>query len=195
MINKYWSGKFLGLLQAGFIIFRVFFIRLIEYVSLFFWKLNLSKLGKGSMIQLGVVIRYPGNIFIGHRSNIGRKVIMNSEIKGSTLYIGDNTQINRNCTIDFSGCLEIGNNVTISEGVIIESHTHGHNPRSKPDKIKKVIEDNVWIGTQSIILPQVKTIGKGSIIAAGSIVTKNVKPNTIVGGNPATFIKNVPSDT
>ncbi len=51
-----------------------------------------------------------------------------------------------------------------------------------------VIEDNVWIGTDSIILSGV-TIGTGSVIAAGSVVSKNVEPYSIVGGNPAKLIK------
>lgn len=51
-----------------------------------------------------------------------------------------------------------------------------------------LIEDDVWIGNNSIILSGI-TIGKGAIIAAGSVVTKNVSPYSIVGGNPARFIK------
>ena len=55
---------------------------------------------------------------------------------------------------------------------------------------KKVnIDSNVWIATNAIILPGV-TIGEGAVVAAGSVVTKDVDPNTIVGGNPAIFIKN-----
>ena len=52
-----------------------------------------------------------------------------------------------------------------------------------------IIEDEVWLGANSIILSGV-TIGKGAIVAAGSVVTKDVPPYTIVGGNPAKFIKN-----
>lgn len=51
-----------------------------------------------------------------------------------------------------------------------------------------IIDDDVWIGAGAIILTGV-TIGKGSVIAAGSIVTKDVEPYTIVGGNPAKLIK------
>jgi len=51
-----------------------------------------------------------------------------------------------------------------------------------------IIEDDVWLGARVIILPGVK-IGKGSIIAANSVVTKDVSPYTIIGGNPAVFIK------
>ena len=57
-----------------------------------------------------------------------------------------------------------------------------------------IVEDGVWIGTDAIILSGV-TLGKGSIVAAGSIVTKDVSPYSIVGGNPAKFIKNRFSDT
>jgi acetyltransferase-like isoleucine patch superfamily enzyme len=52
-----------------------------------------------------------------------------------------------------------------------------------------IIEDEVWIGTRAVILSGVR-IGKGAIIAAGSVVTKNVPPYTIFGGNPARLIKN-----
>ena len=52
-----------------------------------------------------------------------------------------------------------------------------------------VIEDDVWIGTGSIILPGVK-IGKGAVVAAGSVVTKDVEAFTVVAGNPAKFLKN-----
>ena len=53
---------------------------------------------------------------------------------------------------------------------------------------KTIIEDDVWIGARSIILPGRK-IGEGSIVAAGSVVTKDVEPFSIVGGNPAKLIK------
>ena len=50
--------------------------------------------------------------------------------------------------------------------------------------------ENVWIGAGATILPGV-TVGKNAVVAAGAVVTKNVEPNTIVGGNPAKFIKNI----
>ena len=51
-----------------------------------------------------------------------------------------------------------------------------------------VIKDNVWIATGAIILPGV-TIGEGAVVGAGAVVTKDVEPWTVVGGNPAKFIK------
>jgi Acetyltransferase (isoleucine patch superfamily) len=53
-----------------------------------------------------------------------------------------------------------------------------------------VLEDDVWIGSGSIILKGI-TIGEGSVVAAGSVVTKDVSPNVIVGGNPARVLKEI----
>ena len=75
---------------------------------------------------------------------------------------------------------------------MIETHSHGLEPRSKPKKKPLLIEDNVWIGAHVTILPNVNTIGENSIIGAGSIVTKDVKPFSIVAGNPAKHIKDIP---
>ncbi|SHI09161.1 Acetyltransferase (isoleucine patch superfamily) [Clostridium collagenovorans DSM 3089] len=99
--------------------------------------------------------------------------------------------------------LTIGNYVSIANGVkFILGGNHNITTFSTyPFKVKMLrenteawskgpilVEDDVWIGTNALILSGVK-IGKGSIIAAGSVVTKDVEPYTIVGGNPAKFIK------
>ena len=66
-----------------------------------------------------------------------------------------------------------------------------HGIGNEPEVVKPiVIEDDVWIGCRAIALPGV-IIGKNSVVAAGSVVTKNVPPNTMVGGNPAKLIKNI----
>jgi maltose O-acetyltransferase len=99
--------------------------------------------------------------------------------------IGRNTRINRNCTLDIRSGLTIGNNVSISPEVMILAGSHDVNDpefRQLPGPI--VIEDHVWIGSRAMILPDV-TLGRGAVIAAGSIVTKDVEPLTIVAGVPA----------
>lgn len=98
--------------------------------------------------------------------------------------------INYNSVIECYNKISIGRNVKISENVIIrdsDGHTiirEGYN-MSKPI----IIEDDVWIGLNCTILKGV-TIGRGSIVAAGSVVTKSVPPNSLVAGVPARVIKN-----
>lgn len=116
-------------------------------------------------------------------------IAMGCFITGSVIDVGSNTVINRNVYLDGRAQLKIGNNVSISHSCIIQ--TLSHDPQSEffVCECKPVcIEDYVWIGSSALICPGV-TLGKGSIIAAGSVVTKDVEPYTIVGGNPAVYIK------
>lgn len=103
--------------------------------------------------------------------------------------IGTNTLINRRCTLDMRCGLTIGENVSISPEVMILGASHDVND---PDFAvvphrPVVIEDHVFIGTRAIILPGV-TVGRGAVVAAGSQVSKNVPPMTIVAGTPARAI-------
>lgn len=190
-LKRYWNFRILGIPITFVIILKVSIIRFYEKISSFFWKYNLNECGTNVRFQQGVCIRYPQNIRIKDNVAIGRNCNFESEFAESFLLIKKNTQINKNCKIDFSGNIEIGENVLISEEVTIMSHDHGYNPHSKPQKISKIIEDNVWIGSNSIILPKVELIGKNSIIAAGSVVTKNVSANSIVAGNPARLLSGI----
>ncbi len=105
------------------------------------------------------------------------------------LEIGKDTFINMNCNICCCEKVSIGSDVGIAEDVIIrDSDEHdilidGHK-KTKPVKIG----NHVWIGMRSIILKGV-TIGDGAIIAAGSVVTKDIPANTIAGGVPARVIR------
>lgn len=108
------------------------------------------------------------------------------------IYIGDN------CTIGLSniliGPLKIGNNVIIAQHVCMSGLNHGYEDVLVPirdqlcQKQEISIEDDCWIGANSVILLGT-TIGRHSIVAAGSVVTKDVAPYTIVAGNPAKVIK------
>jgi acetyltransferase-like isoleucine patch superfamily enzyme len=160
-----------------------------EKLSSFFWKYNLGECGKNVVIQKGTSIRYPKNVRISYNVSIGREVFFYTEFDDSLLHIGYNSQINKGVELDYSGNLIIGNNVVLSKLVNVMSHDHGLNPKSKPTKSPKTIHNNVWVGANVIILPQAQIIGENSIIAAGSIVTKDVPANTIVAGNPAKVIR------
>ena len=101
--------------------------------------------------------------------------------------IGENCKIQNEVMIDYSHYwhIIIGNNVTIAPRVHILAHDASTKLHLEYTRIGKVIiEDNVFIGAGSIILPGV-IIGKNSIVGAGSIVTKNIPPNVVSAGNPS----------
>lgn len=107
--------------------------------------------------------------------------------KGS-LNIGDNTVINTDCILDGRGNLYIGNNVNISREVAI--YTGGHiinSPDFEYYSNKVIVEDYVWIGTRVMIMPGV-TVHRGAVLLPGSVVTKDVGENEIVGGVPAVHV-------
>ena len=100
--------------------------------------------------------------------------------------------INRDTKIYCFKNINIGNNVAISENVLIrdsDSHHIIYNGKEEKNTKPINISDNVWIGEGATILKGV-TIGKNSVVAAGAVVTKNVPDNTIVAGIPAKVVKN-----
>lgn len=109
---------------------------------------------------------------------------------GKNITIGKGCMIQQLCTFFDRGGITIGNNVFIAPKVNLVTLNHEMNPESRSTTTAKpiVIEDHVWIGINATILPGV-TIGKNAIVAAGSVVTKDVEADTIVGGNPARPLK------
>lgn len=110
------------------------------------------------------------------------------------LSIGDHVSIHPMCYLEASGGLIIGSNVSIAHGATILTESHRYDSLDIPIKDQglmfkeTVIESDVWIGAKATILYGT-TIGSGSIIAAGAVVTKNVPHMAIVGGIPAKVIK------
>ena len=109
--------------------------------------------------------------------------------------IGSGTFINADVRFGVpDGKVRIGNNVLIGARVSFEtvSHSISYTPGRMRTRTTGsiVVEDDVWIGAGVIIIQGV-TIRRGAIVAAGSVVTKDVEANTVVGGVPAKFIKNV----
>lgn len=112
------------------------------------------------------------------------------ELKKRGLKLGKNIYKDATAIIDPSWCwlIEIGNNVTLVPRVHILAHDASTKNKLNYTKIGIVtIEDNVFIGANSIILPNI-IIGKNSIIGAGSIVTHNIPENSLAVGNPARVI-------
>jgi acetyltransferase-like isoleucine patch superfamily enzyme len=104
------------------------------------------------------------------------------------LSIGQNSVINENCRIDTRGGIAIGKNVVISSEAVVLTATHDpRSPLFEGVKQSVHIHDFVWVGLRALILPGV-TLGKGSIVAAGAVVTKSVQPGDTVAGVPARVI-------
>jgi len=105
--------------------------------------------------------------------------------------IGENCNIHTKFWSSEPYLITIGNNVHVTQNVRFQTHGGSHILRSRVpdfDSFGKItVEDDVYIGAETQILPGV-TIGKGSLIGAGSVVTKSVPPGIVVAGNPARYI-------
>lgn len=143
-----------------------FFIRKLRF---FFAKYIFNSIGSNITIEKGANFGTGEGIVIGNNSGLG----VNANVRGPLI---------------------IGDNVMMGPDVVILTTNHLYQDSGLPFTIqgsvtkKVVIGSNVWIGCRVIILPGI-IIGDNCIIAAGSVVTKNVESNTLVGGNPAKFIK------
>ncbi|RZL19666.1 MAG: acyltransferase [Pedobacter sp.] len=138
-------------------------------------------------------------IILGNRVTIGKYAIIRpanaygGEI-GEGLKVGNNSSIGPYAYIGCSGMIEIGDNVMLSPRVSIyaENHLFDSTQRTIKDQgVKRSfvkIEDDCWIASNSVILAGV-TVGRGSVIASGSVVTKDVPPYSVVAGVPAKVIK------
>ncbi|MCA6463143.1 MAG: acyltransferase [Chitinophagaceae bacterium] len=144
-------------------------------------------------------------IILGNRVTIGKYAIIRpgnlyGGEPGEGLRVGDHSNIGPYCYIGCSGFISIGNNVMISPRVSIYAENHvfdSPDATIKSQGVKResvVIEDDCWIAANSILLAGV-TIGKGSVVAAGSVVTQDVPPYSVVAGVPARIIKNRRTDS
>ena len=139
------------------------------------------------------------NVFIGENCYVTAWDKWGEQIFSPQILLEESVNIGAYNHITAINRIQIGKQVIIGKFVTITDNSHGMckeyseldiAPVTRPlySKGPVVIEDNVWIGDKVVILPNV-TIGKGAIIGAGSIVTKNIPPYTIAAGNPAKIIK------
>ena len=114
-------------------------------------------------------------------------------IEAPGLYFGEGSHLSHNVEIDYTGGVSIGRDVWISQNVLIETHEHAVSAGPKQCWKKRVssltIGDDAWIGANVVVLPGVRYIGRGAIIGAGAVLTKDVPDFTIMAGIPAKEIK------
>lgn len=111
---------------------------------------------------------------------------------GKNITVGKNVFINACCHFQDQGGITLGDNCLVGHNVVFATLNHGFAPEERQSMLPApiVVGRNVWIGSNSTILQGV-TIGDNSIIAAGSVVTKDVPANAIVAGVPARFIRSI----
>jgi acetyltransferase-like isoleucine patch superfamily enzyme len=145
------------------------------------------------------------NVIIGNNCYLQCKIVIHS--KNVIVKIGDRVFIGPGTTLFCNESIEIKDDVMISWGcTLIDTNAHSLKSEERKNDVSDwmkgwqfknwsvveskpiVIESNAWIGFNSIVMKGV-TIGKGAVVAAGSVVSKDVENYTIVGGNPAKYIK------
>ena len=190
MLNKFWNGKIISLPFVIGILSGRIFSKICDYIATISARANLGKCHRSVRIISSFSYRYPSRIEVGERVIIGRNVEITSEINNDRkMKIEQDVSIGYNCHIDFTGGIILKKRVVISHDVIILTHDHGYDSHSVPICKELVIEENVTVGYGSIILHNCNYIGKNAWVGVGSVVTKDVPDNAIVGGIPAKIIK------
>lgn len=128
--------------------------------------------------------------FVGEGSVVEDYAVINNGV--GHVHIGQKTFIGLYDIV--IGPVSIGNNVIIAQHVVLSGLNHSYDDINLPIKdqlcttAEIIVEDDCWIGANAVITAGVK-IGKHAVVAGGSVVTKNVPPYTVVGGNPAKILK------
>lgn len=148
----------------------------------------------GNRVKRRILIRFGASV--GKNVSIARDVLIRGGTTGAWKYlkIGNNVAIAKGVVLTPRGGLEIGDNVLIGYDCKVLTANHTIPPRPEPIMssghiMKRIrLENDCWIASHSVILPGI-LVGEGAIVGAGSVVTKDVPPFSIVAGNPAKKIK------
>lgn len=168
------------------------FARIVYHTPLF--KLRCSEFGRGLYLIGGIpLVMGPLRLKLGDDVSIhGKSTLIGAKVfDNPTLTVGSNSCLGYQLIVDVGCDVTIGNHVFIGDRVSILSYDghpvkpeERHLPASRASSKPIVIKDNVWISGNCVILKGV-TIGEGSVIANGSVVTSKVPPNCLAIGNPA----------
>lgn len=157
-----------------------------------------TRIGRGAVIRSGTVI-YAGTVIGEHFQSGHGAMIREDNVIGDDCSVGTNTVLepgNRigNRTRIHSGCfleyVTLGNGVFVGPSVTFTDDLYPPSPRFREGVLGAVVEDEVSIGGGATLLPGVH-VGRRALIGAGSVVVKDVDPETVVVGNPARFLRKV----
>ena len=158
-----------------------------------YWRLLGMRCGAGTLLPR-LHVTWPHQVAIGARCILEPDIYFKFDgiwRPGPSIMIGDDSIIGTGCEFNVRQGIAVGRHALISSGCRLIDHDHGFATRAVPivrqttgGEQAITIEDDVWIGVESVILKGV-TIGRGAIVAAGSVVTKSVGAYEIWGGIPA----------
>ena len=199
---------FIGVVISYIYNFRIYsaICSIKKYIYTGLFKRYFKAFGKGSEIKPSFLMLIgPQYISIGRNCYIGSRVQLTAWDSGyiggdntPEIIIGDGTSIGDESQVTAINKIVIGNGVLTGKKVLITDNSHGEVARELMDiaplkrqvvsKGAVIIGDNVWIGEKATIVANVK-VGQGSIVAANSVVTKDVPPYCVVAGCPAKMVK------
>jgi acetyltransferase-like isoleucine patch superfamily enzyme len=154
---------------------------------------DFASIGTKVIFESGVLVFHPETISIGENVYVGHRAMLKGHPAGR-MSIGENTWIGQNVFLHSAGGIRIGRNVGIGPNVTMLTSYHKDVGRgtaildSPLDFKEIVVEDGVDIGVGAILLPGV-TVGRGTQIGAGAVVTKDVPAYTVAAGNPARILR------
>lgn len=186
--------------------------KLAKTISRSVWRTRLGQLGAGADLQAHARFEYPANIFLGPDTCITRGAILRANTGcengirvGERSHVGEFSIITANrgyvrmandswigshCELQGNGGIDIGENVMIGSHCVLNTVAHNSGRTDLPMRAQGlscdpiVIEDDVWLGTGVTVLKGVR-IGRGSIIGAGAVVTRDIPPYSVAVGIPA----------
>jgi serine acetyltransferase len=154
---------------------------------------QLRALGPDCVFEAGVLVFHPENISLGRNVYVGHQSILKGYYKNE-LRIGDETWIGQQVFMHAAGGLTIGARVGIGPGVKILTSEHREAGREVPvlfsplDLAPVVIDDDADLGIGAILLPGVH-VGRGAVVGAGAVVTRDVPAYAVVAGSPARILR------
>ena len=155
------------------------------------------QIGNGTQIP-AMYVTWPHQVSIGNNCILEQDIYFKFDgihTPGPSILIGNNVFIGAGTEFNIRKKITIGDNCLVASGCRFVDHDHGIDAgrlmrEQQGPEFPIVIDENVWIGCNVIILKGVH-VGTGAVIAAGSVVTKDVKPFTMVAGVPATYIRSI----
>jgi carbonic anhydrase/acetyltransferase-like protein (isoleucine patch superfamily) len=164
------------------------------------WMGRRLQVGRSVLANHRLIMKGPGRIEIADDANlfafgVGRRTRLVARTPHAVIAIGTNARLN-GCELHAASRIEIGPDCIIGQAVLLDTDMHSLDKDRRRDRDAPVrtapivLESRVWVARGAAILPGV-TIGEGSVVAFGSVVTADVPPGVVVAGNPARVVRSL----